>query len=158
MRAVVPKNEVFARRNGQLIIVYKLVQAVPPPQIHAGIRIGMHGKVLQCRRRTVRLWLQIRFMEQLAIDPYLIGSHAEMIPRDADNPFDQAVAEYKAALAARDGQLDTRLAAERGLRSAYAVKGHSCSEDDADQAAPEPGQKPANPPSQPGDDPVAAPN
>ncbi len=77
---------------------------------------------------------------------------------DLDCKRDQAVAEYKAALAARDGQLDTRLAAERGLRSAYEVKGHTCTEDDADQAAPEPGQKPATPPSQPGDDPVAAPN
>ena len=39
----------------------------------------------------------------------------------------------------RDGQQDTRLAAERGIKSAYAVKGHGCEEDDADD---EPGPKP----------------
>ena len=37
----------------------------------------------------------------------------------------QAVAEYKQALENRDGQQDTRLAAERGVKAAYAVKGHS---------------------------------
>jgi tetratricopeptide (TPR) repeat protein len=42
---------------------------------------------------------------------------------------DKAVTEYKAALEVRDGQLDTRLAAERGLKTAYAVKGHTCDED-----------------------------
>jgi len=35
----------------------------------------------------------------------------------------------------RDGQLDTRLAAERGVKAAYSVQGHSC-EDDADDADP----------------------
>jgi hypothetical protein len=33
------------------------------------------------------------------------------------------------ALQVRDGQLDTRLAAERGVKTAYAVKGHSCDVD-----------------------------
>ncbi|MGA3130707.1 MAG: hypothetical protein ABSD59_07895 [Terracidiphilus sp.] len=42
---------------------------------------------------------------------------------------DKAVTEYKAALDVRDGRLDTRLAAERGLKTAYAVKGHTCDED-----------------------------
>ncbi len=32
---------------------------------------------------------------------------------------DQALAEYSEALAVRDGQLDTRLAAERGVKAAY---------------------------------------
>lgn len=51
---------------------------------------------------------------------------------DLDCKRDQAMAEYKMALAARDGQLDTRLSAERGVKAAYAVKGHSCEDDDDD--------------------------
>jgi phosphosulfolactate phosphohydrolase-like enzyme len=39
---------------------------------------------------------------------------------------DQAVSEYQQALAVRDGQQDTRLAAERGVKTAYSIKGHSC--------------------------------
>jgi tetratricopeptide (TPR) repeat protein len=53
---------------------------------------------------------------------------------DLDCKRDEALSEYKAALAVRDGQLDTRLAAERGVKSAYAVKGHSCSDDVDDDA------------------------
>jgi hypothetical protein len=56
---------------------------------------------------------------------------------DLDCKRDQAVSEYKEALETRDGQQDTRLAAERGVRAAYAVKGHSCDED-ADDDTPEP--------------------
>ena len=48
---------------------------------------------------------------------------------DLDCKRDEAVAEYKEAMAARDGQQDTRLAAERGVKAAYAVRGHSCDED-----------------------------
>jgi tetratricopeptide (TPR) repeat protein len=65
---------------------------------------------------------------------------------DLDCKRDQAVAEYKEALESRDGQQDTRLAAERGVKAAYAVKGHSCDEDAEDDgvgpAKPE-GAKPA---------------
>jgi tetratricopeptide (TPR) repeat protein len=58
---------------------------------------------------------------------------------DLDCKRDQAVTEYQAALAARDGQQDTRIAAERGVKTAYAVKGHSCDEDaDDSNAAPPP--------------------
>lgn len=57
---------------------------------------------------------------------------------DLDCKRDQAVGEYKLALENRDGQQDTRLAAERGVKAAYAVKGHSCEEDDAEDAAPAP--------------------
>ncbi|MGH9563906.1 MAG: hypothetical protein ACRD3S_20830, partial [Terracidiphilus sp.] len=49
---------------------------------------------------------------------------------DLECKRDEAVAEYQAALAVRDGRLDTRLAAERGVKTAYAVKGHGCDEDD----------------------------
>jgi tetratricopeptide (TPR) repeat protein len=48
---------------------------------------------------------------------------------DLDCKRDEALAQYKQALAVRDGQQDTRLAAERGVKAAYAVKGHSCQED-----------------------------
>lgn len=60
---------------------------------------------------------------------------------DLDCKRDQALAEYKEALAARDGAQDTRLAAERGVKTAYLVNGHSCSEDsddDSSGAAPAP--------------------
>jgi hypothetical protein len=60
---------------------------------------------------------------------------------------DEALAEYKQALANRDGSQDTRLAAERGVKSAYAVRGHSCEEDaddDTDGAPAKPGAPPAS--------------
>ncbi|MGD0903474.1 MAG: hypothetical protein ABR924_11095 [Terracidiphilus sp.] len=62
---------------------------------------------------------------------------------DLDCKRDQAVAEYRAALAARDGQQDTRLAAERGVKAAYAVKGHSCDEDADDDSPGDGASKPA---------------
>jgi tetratricopeptide (TPR) repeat protein len=53
---------------------------------------------------------------------------------------DEALAEYKEALAVRDGAQDTRLAAERGVKAPYAVQGHSCDDaDDDDDANPPPG-------------------
>ena len=61
---------------------------------------------------------------------------------DLDCKRDEALTEYKEAMKTRDGQLDTRLSAERGIKAAYAVKGHSC-EDDADDTAP---AAPAKPP------------
>jgi tetratricopeptide (TPR) repeat protein len=62
---------------------------------------------------------------------------------DLECKRDLAVAEYKAAMEVRDGRLDTRLAAERGVKTAYAVKGHGC-DADADDEAPEGGTaKPA---------------
>lgn len=62
---------------------------------------------------------------------------------DLDCKRDEAVNEYNLALANRDGQMDTRLAAERGVKSAYAVKGHSCEEDaeDAPGGTPPQGDK-----------------
>ncbi|HEY1160688.1 MAG TPA: hypothetical protein VGE83_08670 [Terracidiphilus sp.] len=61
---------------------------------------------------------------------------------DLDCKRDQAVSEYKLALTVRDGQQDTRLAAERGVKAAYAVKGHSCDEDADDDS---PGAGPEKP-------------
>jgi hypothetical protein len=75
---------------------------------------------------------------------------------DLDCHRDQAVSEYQAALASRDGQQDTRLAAERGVKAAYAVKGHSC-EDDADDSGPAPPAQPASPPAKPASPPAQNP-
>ncbi|WP_420238923.1 hypothetical protein ACOBR2_04815 [Telmatobacter bradus] len=75
---------------------------------------------------------------------------------DLDCKRDEAVSEYKLALENRDGRQDTRLAAERGVKLAYAVKGHSCEDEDqdgapkpADKNADKPAEKPANPPATP---------
>jgi tetratricopeptide (TPR) repeat protein len=57
---------------------------------------------------------------------------------DLECKRDQALTEYKAALVVRDGQQDTRLAAERGVKTAYAVQGHSCDEDSDDDNPPNP--------------------
>ncbi|HWE85109.1 MAG TPA: hypothetical protein VG267_09205 [Terracidiphilus sp.] len=65
---------------------------------------------------------------------------------DLDCKRDAAVSEYKLALDHRDGQQDTRLAAEHGVKTAYAVKGHSCQEDNANEA---PGTAPAQPTAKP---------
>ena len=64
---------------------------------------------------------------------------------DLECKRDQAVTEYKAALEVRDGRLDTRLAADRGIKAAYAVKGHGCDEDANDEAPDNGGPKPAVP-------------
>ena len=67
-------------------------------------------------------------------DPRLVAWSHIYLGRmlDLDCKRDQALSEYKQALDDRDGQLDTRLAAERGQKAAYAVKGHSCEDEDAD--------------------------
>jgi tetratricopeptide (TPR) repeat protein len=64
---------------------------------------------------------------------------------DLDCKRDQAVTEYQQALKTRDGQQDTRLAAERGVKTAYAIHGHSCSEDAGDAATDQDSAKPAGP-------------
>ncbi len=51
---------------------------------------------------------------------------------DLDCKRDEAISQYNQALAVRDGQQDTRIAAERGVKAAYAVKGHTCDADDSD--------------------------
>ncbi len=63
---------------------------------------------------------------------------------DLECKRDEAVAEYKEALAARDWQQDTRLAAERGVKSAYVVPGHEHDCDGAgDDAAGTASEQPA---------------
>ena len=78
-------------------------------------------------------------------DPRLVSWSHIYLGRmlDLECQRNDAVAEYNLALATRDGQLDTRLAAERGVKTAYAVNGHSCQEDSEDEA---PGAAPATPP------------
>jgi tetratricopeptide (TPR) repeat protein len=56
---------------------------------------------------------------------------------DLDCKRDQALSEYKLALTVRDGREDTRLAADRGVKNAYSVNGHTCDED-ADEGSPAP--------------------
>jgi len=78
-------------------------------------------------------------------DPRLVSWSHIYLGRmlDLDCKRDAALAEYKQALATRDGQLDTRLSAERGVKAPYMVKGHSCNED-ADDDTPD-GAEPAKP-------------
>jgi tetratricopeptide (TPR) repeat protein len=65
---------------------------------------------------------------------------------DLECKRDEAVAEYNQALANRDGQQDTRLAAERGVKAAYSVPGHeACDDDSDDDAAPPNAAKPVQP-------------
>jgi len=91
-----------------------------------------------------------RFQSTLATskEPRLVAWSHIYLGRmlDLDCKRDQALTEYKQALQARDGQLDTRLAAEHGVKAAYAIKGHSCKDDDADD---DPGTAPAKPGSGP---------
>ena len=67
---------------------------------------------------------------------------------DLECKRDEAVAEYKEALDSRDGQLDTRVSAERGVKTAYVQRGreHACEEENAGDDSP--GQEPAKPGSQ----------
>jgi tetratricopeptide (TPR) repeat protein len=62
---------------------------------------------------------------------------------DLECKRDEAVSEYTAALATRDGQQDTRLAAERGVKTAYPRKDHGCDEDADDDS---PGDGAGKPP------------
>lgn len=69
---------------------------------------------------------------------------------DLECKREEAMAEYKLALANRDGALDTRLAVERGIKAPYAVNGHSCEDEGDDPAAGEPVKPSAPPSAQPG--------
>lgn len=69
---------------------------------------------------------------------------------DLECKRDEALAEYNEALAVRDGQLDTRLAAERGVKAAYVQRGHEhdCDDESSDN---EPGSGTTKPAPQPQD-------
>ena len=85
-----------------------------------------------------------RFQKTLATsrEPRLLAWSHIYLGRmlDLECKRDEALSEYNGALAARDGAQDTRLAAERGVKTAYAVRGHSCedADDDAPTATPTP--------------------
>ncbi|MDR3739134.1 MAG: hypothetical protein P4L40_08950 [Terracidiphilus sp.] len=86
-----------------------------------------------------------RFQKTLATskEPRLLAWSHIYLGRmlDLECKRDEALTEYKQALANRDGAQDTRLAAERGVKAAYAVRGHSCADDSDD----EPDSAPAKP-------------
>ncbi|HEX3892055.1 MAG TPA: hypothetical protein VHW46_05745 [Terracidiphilus sp.] len=86
-----------------------------------------------------------RFQKTIATskDPRLLSWSHIYLGRmlDLDCKRDGALAEYNEALAARDGAQDTRLAAERGVKAAYTVKGHSC-EDAEDNSGGDSPEKP----------------
>lgn len=81
-----------------------------------------------------------RFQKTLATskDPRQIAWSHIYLGRmlDLDCKRDEALSEYKLALTNRDGAQDTRLAAERGVKAAYSVRGHSCEEDNDDTDTP----------------------
>jgi len=78
---------------------------------------GFQKAVASAKESRIRAWSHIYLGRML----------------DLDCKRDEALSEYKEALAVRDGQQDTRIAAERGVKAAYAVQGHTC-EADADDA------------------------
>jgi hypothetical protein len=67
---------------------------------------------------------------------------------DLDCKRDEALSEYKLALTVRDGREDTRVAAERGVKSAYSVNGHTCDDVSDDDESNAPPGKPAATPGQ----------
>ena len=89
---------------------------------------------------------ELDFSETLAISKdnrQLAWSHiylGRLLDLECNRPA--ALAEYKEAMAVRDWRQDTRLAAERGLKQAFAVPGHGCAEDATDGS---PGPTPVTP-------------
>jgi hypothetical protein len=81
-------------------------------------------------------------------DPRLISWSHIYLGRmlDLECKRDEAVAEYQEALKTRDGQQDTRLSAERGVKAPYSIHGHSCDDDSDDAPAPAPPKPQSNPP------------
>jgi hypothetical protein len=65
--------------------------------------------------------------------------------RDLSCERDEAVTEYQKAFVNRDGQQDTLLAVQRGLKEAFAVKGHTCDADDATAPESKPNSSKTNP-------------
>ncbi len=61
---------------------------------------------------------------------------------------EDALSEYRAALEVRDGQMDTRAAAERGVKTPFTVKGHSCEDEDKDADTDKSDKDPAAAPKQ----------
>jgi predicted negative regulator of RcsB-dependent stress response len=87
-----------------------------------------------------------RFQKTIATskDPRLLSWSHIYLGRmlDLDCKRDQALAEYNQALATRDGAQDTRIAAERGVKTAYSVNGHSCEDAEDDSSGDDSPAKP----------------
>ena len=85
---------------------------------------------------------------RLGKDPRLLAWSHIYLGRmdDLENSRDEAVAQYQEALITRDGQLDTKEAAERGLKEPYGPPGgvHPQQDDSDDDS--QPAQKPDAPP------------
>jgi tetratricopeptide (TPR) repeat protein len=88
---------------------------------------------------------------RLGKDPRLLAWSHIYLGRmdDLENSRDEAVAQYQEALITRDGQLDTKEAAERGLKEPYGPPGgvHPQQDDSDDDS--QPAQKPDATPAQP---------
>jgi tetratricopeptide (TPR) repeat protein len=85
---------------------------------------------------------------RLSKDPRMLAWSHIYLGRiyDIQDQRDQAVNEYRAALTVRDGQPDTRLAAEKGLKQPYAVPQHEHTEPAGeDDSAPDTPPQPARP-------------
>jgi tetratricopeptide (TPR) repeat protein len=87
---------------------------------------------------------------RLSKDPRMLAWSHIYLGRiyDIQDERDQAVAEYRAALTVRDGESDTRLAAEKGLKQPYAVPQQEHTEpagddDSAPDAPPKAGAQPS---------------
>jgi tetratricopeptide (TPR) repeat protein len=86
---------------------------------------------------------------RLSKDPRMLAWSHIYLGRiyDIQDQRDQAVSEYRAALTVRDGQSDTRLAAEKGLKQPYAIPQPAHPEPAGDEdAAPDPQPQAAAPP------------
>jgi tetratricopeptide (TPR) repeat protein len=84
---------------------------------------------------------------RLSKDPRMLAWSHIYLGRiyDIQDQRDQAVTEYRAALTVRDGQPDTRLAAEKGLKQPYALPQQERTEPADDDAAPDAQAPPAQP-------------
>ncbi|MFL6429365.1 MAG: hypothetical protein ACJ71S_14055 [Acidobacteriaceae bacterium] len=88
---------------------------------------------------------------RLSKDPRLLAWSHIYLGRmdDLEHSRDEALAQYQQALVTRDGQLDTKEAAERGLKEPYGPPaGVRQQEDDSDDDS-QPGQKPDGAPQSP---------
>ena len=89
---------------------------------------------------------------RLSKDPRMLAWSHIYLGRiyDIQDQRDQAVNEYRAALTVRDGEADTRLAAEKGLKQPYAVPKQEHTEPAGeDDSAPDTPPQPAQPPGTP---------
>ena len=85
---------------------------------------------------------------RLGKDPRLLAWSHIYLGRmdDLENSRDEAVAQYQEALITRDGQLDTKEAAERGLKEPYGPPGGAHPQQDDSDDGTQPAQKPDAPP------------